>query len=503
MRPWVLLLTGLSVPHAFCVDTETYLSEKFLGSLPEDLESLGRALKTILDANPGLHFGQERTQWDANHIQLFSEQYLPVLTNFVTLAVQHPQLLYSAPESENQPLSQVLDHLLSRRGWRDDILNVVPASPESTIPLMMAKADYMALSETYGKFDGAQTGRPEMCNSPSQWPIEASTFEAVVKIARGSWLITPLIGALNERDLGWEEGYYLEEMLNNIADIPVLTQRQEESIRGLSESLHCLQAAAEELAEAGCTSSWIETAYFLWSGALGKGTERLSQMWERQGLDPRQRTIIGKFVRTINLFRAKLAAGTILLRPAKLALRETRSTSLGAQRLGAVSAPFIHALNYLEQEIHPVDASASVVDRLALLGPTNVIVESSSVGAAFGSLLEGLPQGTKASDLGPDAMVILNEAYGHAKQIVGAYNELLDRERQELGEGSELDPFLVKLKWSSSSARLLGYAVRVMRRIEGVEGVVKAADLYDQDKCPLSSIMDTGRSQRRIKRAPQ
>lgn len=226
---------------------------------------------------------------------------------------------------------------------------------------------------------------------------------------------------------------------------------------------------------------------------MGDGTERLSQIWRQQELDLPQRIIINNFVNTINRFRVKLTAGSLMLRPATLTLNEMRPASLDERYLEAISAPFIKILEDLEafvaeQKNQSISASAGGVPRLTTLKFACTAVKSNEIGVSFKSLLKVLPQSTTASDLGPDAAAILDGAYGLAKRIVGAFKELLELGRQELGEGDELDPFLVQLHWCSSSARLLGYAVHVMRRIEGVEGVLNAASLYDPDQCPLRSV---------------
>lgn len=509
MRSQVLLLAGLGVPFTLCFDAETYLSGEFLKSLPIDAASSGSDLRAVLKDNPILHFDEAHKKWDASHIKVFNEQYFPALKEFVTLAVRYLGLLYKTvfpkphPSSQPQPLVQVLDHLLGSRHFDDHVFNVAPTLSECTIPLMMAKADFMALRGAYKRFC---RDRPKELKSPNlpQWLAESSTFGPAVEIAREARIVASIFSKIRGFELTTEQSVYLEAVRSNVASLPILTQRLKTSIYKLPEAFHSLQTAAEELAKAGCDWSWIDSACYLWSSILDAGTECVSQIWGQQdGETTAQRDIIGEFAKAVNQLRTKLLAGTMLLRPTAIEIRTLKKVSFDEQKLREKikswlrrNGEYLAQISRDTEDFVAEQKGGRCLDVALVTGVTRLELQSSDKmhGIAVDlikmakRLAKRLPRDMKALALERATVSILGETHGDTKRVVEAYGALLDLERQKLG-ASEFDMFLQQIMGKWYLRELLERSLYLMGRIEEVEGVIGPAESYDQSKCPLRRVL--------------
>lgn len=319
MQLRVLLLAALSAPLAACIDPAC-LSDARINSLPDFLWESCRALKALQNSWSNIHCDRETKEWNGDDIETFNKEYFPALKTLVTLAMENlsfiydPKLLNDKRDWLNDPfhpLEKTLLELLRIQSFPCVAFNVAPAQPELQLPLMLAKADFLALRKGWSDFHlRYQAGSVRFSKYPMCF-TEASTFKSALNISRGAQLIYPLLATPKEYPVvGDEHIEYVEAVRNNIESVPILTEKVKELTAFLPQSFSELRAPMEQLVETRGEWWWLRGQLRLWTLAVGQEEERcVSRIWAERDTTASERAIIEELVQAANNFRTLLRDG--------------------------------------------------------------------------------------------------------------------------------------------------------------------------------------------------
>lgn len=511
MRLGMKSLLVSSLPLALCFDT-ALLNEGLFEVLPLEVAAPGRALKAMLDEHEWLHFDREgESRWDADKIGLFTSVYLPQLVQFVTTAVRLPELLCRAESSvEAVPwpplLRDALNCVVDVRDGQDLCPNIVPATLSLALPVAMAKADFMALRDAYLTFynhhyQNLMTQRP----SSSQWSAEATIFESVVPILFGARSISPLIDRTQgKHPIGFSN--YYDAIQYDITGLPVLTKRLNELIDRLPQLFHGLKEAIEALEADECGWSWVDSACELWRDALEGALIPVSRIWDIHSMFAPVRAIREEFGRTLERCFVKLLAGRILLNPTvgEIVMYEWLFLSkefvfdhlrgrLGEKGGAALALDsgqmeaFVAEQEMMEEGRLPTDGNfANGMADLTLLKWVSK-ADPYDLKNVITVLQNFLLNRAEAVHLECATIEALRETHGLTKRVVEAYEALLKMGGGGLEKDYELDLFLLRILNVPTCRETLTAALRLMRQIEGIPGIIDPVQVYDQNK--LSCVL--------------
>lgn len=497
MLPCQLLFAALVAQSAIGFSTDAFLGEDFQRKLPPTVADATKKLQNLLKAHSFLHIHPPHAWvWGLSELEMFEEEYLPVLCKFVSATMQYPRLIRepidpSTLQFELLELGHALFYLLDIRYVHgqsaleeDAVFGVAPGLPTLVLPINVAKARFMALR----KLVYQHYARPEERLAAShalQWPIESFTFASMVDIT----ITTAFIEAMVEKyfatfgsaeaalqmlgDVANDENYLLAQQV-----LTAPTERLPSLFRGL-------RGVAERLAKAQCQQSWFTFREISWrhishGGALRAVEGRLQKDKGERGLNVRR----DRLITLVNEFRARLLGETILLdlKTATIqkadgfvpltedAILSEKTWLLYPGRRENVAKALERVKDFAANNKASGSSEAFVFEmrRTKLLGGDELLTLELSTSGLLEISRSPLLLSDNVIRLKPETVVMLNDGYVMATQLVEAYGTVLELGIDRFSGTPHLAQFLLELFESPTAKDVLVFSKGIMDNLEPV-----------------------------------
>lgn len=520
-----LLSVALALPLLAGFNTDAFLGDDHLATLPPEVTLAGERLRSLLMQHPFLHFDTlPLKRWGLSELAVADHEYLPALQAFVTAAAQHPQLIGNGNfggfpcfghSATLLDLGWTLCHLLgfgdrfqAPRTPNKPVFNVVPEPSTPIFLFNAAKARFKALGKTAAKLfidcKNILTGY-----YTPHWSVEASTFAPMIQVT----LATALTGALM-REIGKRGAYGNVSINNDIIsqtfgdiwddDVYCLAQR---TIIEATESLPYLfgelQEAAGKLAEAQCHWTWMQSETLPWDDALKRVplvAVRSPWGWVES---PESFTRREQLILLVNQHRARLLKETVLMR-LKASKAHRDSCSFGFDKIRLVNSISELLKSSLQYHLSMISVQVeSLVETQRDPDASDLITKVGSLTICAKAwpkeMVVGLTAALENSYGPPDLDTIkqpdhkllwaLKGCYGLTTRLVESYATVLRLGITRYSETPQMDLFLLEFFANYSTEDHLVLTKNLMENIESMmQSLGQKVAPYDWEAFPLYTM---------------
>lgn len=283
----IAFCVALGLPLAAAFDTEKYLSDALLHSLPRDVAKPARILKDLLNSNPLLHF-DEPQEWGPEEVRLFRSVYFPALQEFVTAAAQYPQLvkesgvgIHGRRVVQLLGLGRALEHLLDIRYDHGQLIEshlkvAAPgAIPGTIVSLNIARANFVTLRALVARWLLQGLPDPDANVSEGDRSLQAAIIGPMVKLiclsnVKGDW------GMMSSKKSVTCSAETRPDIMS-VAECPLVEQELQALIGELKDAIQQqqdifdkLQSAVNNFLKSGCSQLLLIEPVKRWKDSVGQ-----------------------------------------------------------------------------------------------------------------------------------------------------------------------------------------------------------------------------------------